>query len=135
MFMKIKTILTVVVLSVLLFNCKNTSTSDTAVVELITVEEMDSLLEMEKVQLVDVRTAKEYAEGHIEGAINIDFSDENFETLISEVDKTKPVAVYCGRGGRSGKCSAYMKKAGFTKIYDLDGGITEWKYKGKQITK
>ncbi|WP_091410398.1 rhodanese-like domain-containing protein [Aquimarina amphilecti] len=133
--MKIKTILTVVVLSVLLFNCKNTSTSDTAVVELITVEEMDSLLEMEKVQLVDVRTAKEYAEGHIEGAINIDFSDENFETLISEVDKTKPVAVYCGRGGRSGKCSAYMKKAGFTKIYDLDGGITEWKYKGKQITK
>ncbi|WP_299184646.1 rhodanese-like domain-containing protein [uncultured Aquimarina sp.] len=133
--MKIKTIITAVVLSMLLFNCKDAKTDDTAIVELITVAEMDSLLEMEKVQLVDVRTPQEYAEGHIEGAINIDFSDENFETLISEVDKTKPVAVYCGRGGRSGKCSAYMKKAGFTKIYDLDGGITEWKYKGKTLVK
>lgn len=133
--MKIKTIITAVILSILLVNCKDAKTNDSAVVELITVAEMDSLLEMEKVQLVDVRTPKEYAEGHIEGAINIDFSDENFETLISEVDKTKPVAVYCGRGGRSGKCSAYMKKAGFTKIYDLDGGITEWKYKGKTLVK
>ncbi|AXT53209.1 rhodanese-like domain-containing protein [Aquimarina sp. BL5] len=132
--MKSKTILTVIFLSILLFNCKDNNTKDIAV-ELITVEEMDSLLEMEKVQLVDVRTPQEYAEGHIEGAINIDFSDENFETLISEVDKSKPVAVYCGRGGRSGKCSAYMQKAGFTKIYDLDGGITEWKYKGKTLVK
>lgn len=132
--MKIKTIVTALIFSIILVNCKDQN-KDTAIVELITVEEMDSLLEMEKVQLVDVRTPKEYADGHIEGAINIDFTDENFETLLSEVDKSKPVAVYCGRGGRSGKCSAYMKKAGFTKIYDLDGGITEWKYKGKPITK
>ncbi|MBW1298071.1 rhodanese-like domain-containing protein [Aquimarina litoralis] len=132
--MKIKTIVTVFIFSILLVNC-NDKNNDTAVVELITVEEMDSLLEMEKVQLVDVRTPKEYGDGHIEGAINIDFTDENFETLLSEIDKSKPVAVYCGRGGRSGKCSAYMKKAGFTKIYDLDGGITEWKYKGKPVKK
>ncbi|MFD2565260.1 rhodanese-like domain-containing protein [Aquimarina rubra] len=133
--MKIKSILTVIFFSILLLNCKDANNKDAAVVELITVEEMDSLLEMERVQLIDVRTPKEYAEGHIEGSININFSDENFETLISEVDKSKPVAVYCGRGGRSGKCSAYMKKAGFTKIYDLDGGITEWKYKGKELVK
>ncbi|MHA7058310.1 rhodanese-like domain-containing protein [Aquimarina sp. M1] len=133
--MKIKTILKVVALSMLLVNCKDNHPQNAGVVERITVEEMDSLLEMEKVQLIDVRTPKEYAEGHIDGAINIDFSDENFETLISEVDKSKPVAVYCGRGGRSGKCSAYMKKAGFTKIYDLDGGITEWKYNGKSLVK
>ncbi|MDH7444537.1 rhodanese-like domain-containing protein [Aquimarina sp. 2201CG14-23] len=133
--MKIKTILTITLLSLLFFNCKENNSGDTAAVKLITVEEMDSLLEMEKVQLVDVRTPEEYAEGHIEGAININFSDENFETLISTVDKSKPVAVYCGRGGRSGKCSAYMKKAGFTKIYDLDGGIIEWKYKGKKTVK
>ncbi|WP_378177314.1 rhodanese-like domain-containing protein [Aquimarina sp. SS2-1] len=133
--MKIKSILTLIFFSILLLNCKDANNKDAAVVELITVEEMDSLLEMEKVQLIDVRTPNEYAEGHIEGAINIDFSDENFETLISEVDKSKPVAVYCGRGGRSNKCSSYMKKAGFTKIYDLDGGITEWKYKGKDLVK
>ncbi|GAA3514935.1 rhodanese-like domain-containing protein [Aquimarina addita] len=120
-----------IVFSLLLSSCKEHK--DSSSVELITVEEMDSLLQMEKVQLVDVRTSKEYAEGHIEGAINIDFRDKNFENLISTVDKSKPVAVYCGRGGRSAKCSSFMEKAGFTKIYDLDGGITEWKFKGKEV--
>jgi len=103
-------------------------------VELITVEEVDSLIALEKVQLIDVRTPKEYMAGHIEGAVNIDFRSENFEKLIMEVDKSKPVAVYCGRGGRSSKCATYMQKAGFKKIYDLDGGITEWKFKGKKVS-
>ncbi|WP_271765172.1 rhodanese-like domain-containing protein [Aquimarina algiphila] len=132
--MRIKPFLLVTFFSLLLFNCKQVE-DKSSTVELITVEEMDSLLEMGKVQLIDVRTPGEYADGHIDGASNIDFRDDNFEALIAKVDKTKPVAVYCGRGGRSGKCSAYMKKAGFTKIYDLDGGITEWKFKGKQIVK
>jgi len=122
-----------VIFSLVLLGC-NDGGKDT-VVELITVEEMDSLIEMGNVKLIDVRTPEEYAQGHIEGAVNIDFRDEDFKKLVSQVDKSKPVAVYCGRGGRSGKCSAYMKKAGFTKIYDLDGGITEWKFKGKQVSK
>ena len=129
--MKYKPLLLIAFFSLLFFSCKQIEESPA--VELITVEEMDSLLEMGKVQLIDVRTPEEYAEGYIEGAINIDFRDENFEELIAKVDKSKPVAVYCGRGGRSGKCSAYMKKAGFKKIYDLNGGITEWKYKGKKV--
>ena len=134
--MRIKTIVTLTFISLFLLSCNNhNNTKKTEVVELITVEEMDSLLEMGKVQLVDVRTSAEYADGHIDGAVNIDFGSDNFEMLIAEVDKSKPVAVYCGRGGRSGKCSAYMQKAGFTKIYDLDGGITEWKYKGRELIK
>ncbi|MBQ0733402.1 rhodanese-like domain-containing protein [Aquimarina celericrescens] len=131
--MKLKSFVVITFLSVILFNCNKMQES--ATVEVITAEEMDSLLEMGRVQLIDVRTPEEYAEGYIEGAINIDFRNENFEDLVSKVDKSKPVAVYCGRGGRSGKCSAYMKKAGFKKIYDLDGGITEWKFKGKKIVK
>ncbi len=131
--MKSKPFLVIVFFSVLFFNCKQIE--DTAAVELITVEEMDSLLEMGRVQLIDVRTPEEYADGYIDGAINIDFRSEDFEEQIARIDKSKPVAVYCGKGGRSGKCSAYMKKAGFKKIYDLDGGITEWKYKGKKLVK
>ncbi len=131
--MNIKPLIVLSIFVLVALGCKNTS--EDATVELITVEEMDSLLKMEDVVLVDVRTPKEYTEGHIESAINIDFRDDNFEALIAKVDKSKPVAVYCGRGGRSGKCSAYMKKAGFTKIYDLDGGITEWKFKGKKVTR
>lgn len=131
MILKKKLIIIVVFLSV--FSCNEIDKS--SVVEVITVEEMDSLLQMGKVQLIDVRTPKEYAEGYIKGALNIDFRNENFEELILKVDKTKPVAVYCAKGGRSGKCSEFMKNAGFTKIYDLDGGITEWKFKGKEIVK
>ncbi|MEW7292573.1 rhodanese-like domain-containing protein [Aquimarina sp. 2304DJ70-9] len=129
--MNIKSFIPLFVFALAVLGCKNISEDTT--VELITVEEMDSLLKMEDVLLIDVRTPKEYTEGHIESAVNIDFRDKNFEALIAKVDKSKPVAVYCGRGGRSGKCSAYMKKAGFTKIYDLDGGITEWKFKGKKV--
>ncbi len=132
--MKLKPLLLIAIFSLALFSCKKAEDSS-SVIELITVEDMDSLLEMGKVQLVDVRTPDEYAEGHIEGALNINFNDDNFKDLISKVDKSKPVAVYCGRGGRSGKCSAYMKKAGFTKVYDLDGGITEWKFKGKKLVR
>ncbi|MBQ4820430.1 rhodanese-like domain-containing protein [Aquimarina sp. MMG016] len=133
--MKIKPFLLIAFISLAFLSCKEKQTEGDSVVELITVEEMDSLLDMGKVQLIDVRTPKEYNEGHIEGATNIDFRDENFKDLIDKADKSKPVAVYCGRGGRSGKCSTYMKKAGFTKIYDLDGGITEWKFKGKKVVK
>ncbi|GGX20806.1 rhodanese-like domain-containing protein [Aquimarina muelleri] len=131
MVLKNKIIIIIVVLSIL--SCNQAKTK--SVIEVITVEEMDSLLQMEKVQLIDVRTPQEYAEGYIEGASNIDFRNENFEELILKVDKTKPVAVYCAKGGRSSKCSEFMKKAGFTKIYDLDGGITEWKFKGKNVIK
>ncbi len=131
--MKIKSFLIVIFIASVLLNCKQVE--EDAIVELITVEEMGELLEMEKVQLIDVRTPGEYAQGYIEGAINIDYRDENFENLISKIDKTKPVIVYCARGGRSSKCSSYMKKAGFTKIYDLDGGITEWKFKKKKVIK
>ncbi|PKV52401.1 rhodanese-related sulfurtransferase [Aquimarina sp. MAR_2010_214] len=131
--MNIKSFLVIIFISSILFNCKRVEKDD--VVELITVEEIDSLLEMSKVQLIDVRTPGEYAEGYIEGAVNIDFRNKNFKDLITKVDKTKPVIVYCARGARSKKCSAYMRKAGFTKIYDLDGGITQWKFKRRKLVK
>ena len=117
---------------ILFVACQENRTSEPSV-ELITVEEMDSLVQLGNVQLIDVRTQEEYNEGHIEGALNINFYDDNFEELVEQVDKSKPVAVYCGKGGRSAKCASYMKNAGFTKIYDLNGGITEWKFKGKEL--
>ena len=121
-------------IAILFLACQENRTAEPSV-ELITVEEMDSLVQLGNVQLIDVRTPEEYNEGHIESALNINFYDDNFEELIEQVDKSKPVAVYCGKGGRSAKCASFMKNAGFTKIYDLNGGITEWKFKGKELTK
>lgn len=126
--------LSLVILFWISSGCKE-QTQQTSTVELITVKEMDSLVQLGTVQLIDVRTPKEYDAGHIKGAININFYDKNFGQQIEEVDKSQPIAVYCGSGVRSAKCASMMKKAGFTKIFDLDGGISEWKYNRKPLVK
>ena len=98
--------------------------------QMVTAEEMETLIKMENTQLIDVRTQEEFAKGHIEGAQNIVF-DDDFEAKLTQLDKNKPIAVYCRTGKRSADCAEFLEKAGFTKIYDLDGGITQWVYKGK----
>ncbi|WP_459213009.1 rhodanese-like domain-containing protein [Aquimarina rhabdastrellae] len=104
-------------------------------VQLITIPQMETLLDNKEVQLIDVRTPEEYAQGHIKGAVNINYKDDDFSTLITKVDTSKPVIVYCARGGRSRQSAKLMKNAGFKKIYDLEGGITAWKMEQKEIVK
>jgi rhodanese-related sulfurtransferase len=99
----------------------------------VTPEEMQAILETEDMQLVDVRTPKEYKEGHIKNSQNIDYNSPTFDEDISKLDKTKPVILYCKSGKRSAKCSEKLIKAGFEKIYELEGGITEWKFKGLEV--
>ena len=98
-------------------------------IKLVTPEEMQSLMELEDVQLVDVRTAEERFDGFIENSQNIDFNSPTFDEDILKLDKTKPVILYCRSGARSAKCANKLKKAGFIKIYDLQGGITQWHFK------
>ena len=112
--------------------CKQKNTVQTDVVELISVtavQELDS-----NVQLIDVRTPEEYAGGFIKNAKNINFYDDNFLSEMSSLDKNKPVYVYCKSGGRSGKAATQLKESGFTKVYDLEGGITSWIEKEKALT-
>jgi rhodanese-related sulfurtransferase len=113
------------------FSCKEETPADG--VKLVTPEEMKELSQLEDVQLIDVRTPEEYVEGYIEGFRNIDFYSETFQDDIEKLDKSKPIIVYCRSGGRSGKCSKLMQEKGFTKIYDLDGGITKWKSEGNAV--
>ena len=86
-------------------------------------------------QLVDVRTPEEFKEGHLKGAVNIDFYNEDFESQIETLDKNKPVFVYCGSGGRSASTAAILNKAGFKEVYDLEGGIVQWQDEGKTLVK
>lgn len=102
-------------------------------IKLVSAEEMHSLLEQKDVQLIDVRTPEEYKEGHIQSSQNIDFNSPTFDADIAKLDKTKPVVVYCQLGGRSAKCADKLIAAGFVKIFDLKGGITEWKFNGFEV--
>ncbi len=112
------------------YSCKNSVDSE---IQIITPEEMQELSEMDDVQLVDVRTPEERKEGYIANSQNIDYYSPTFDKEIEALDKSKPVIVYCKSGNRSAKCAIKMKDAGFIKIYDLDGGIAKWKYKGFEI--
>lgn len=102
-------------------------------IEEISTEEMQTLLEMDDVQLLDVRTPEEFDEGFIAGAQNIDFESETFNEDIQKLDKTKPVILYCRTGGRSARCAKKMIEAGFVKVYDLDGGISAWEHEGLKV--
>lgn len=87
------------------------------------------------VQIIDVRTPDEYAQGYIEKSQLIDFNGEDFEIEIEKLNKNKPVAVYCHSGGRSNQAFEMMKEMGFRQIYELQGGIVAWQQNGKQINK
>ena len=81
-------------------------------------------------QIVDVRTAEEYGVSHLKDAQNICVTEADFKEKVKTLDKDKPVYVYCKSGGRSAKASKILADLGFTKIYDLDGGITAWEKDG-----
>ncbi|MFC0606013.1 rhodanese-like domain-containing protein [Winogradskyella pulchriflava] len=100
-------------------------------VKLITADEMKSIIDLEDVQLVDVRTPEEHDEIRIANSQNIDYSSPTFEEDIDKLDKEKPVILYCKGGNRSAKCAKKLKDAGFEKIYELEGGISKWKHSDK----
>jgi rhodanese-related sulfurtransferase len=95
----------------------------------VDVTEFSERITIDNIQLVDVRTPEEYAEGHIENALLINFKSDDFEEKIQELDKDKPVYVYCKSGNRSGQASEIMKELGFKQIIDLDGGYSAWSKK------
>ena len=84
-------------------------------------------IRQKKVQLVDVRTPREYKGGHISKAINIDlFQGGSFKQAFEKLDKSKPVYLYCRSGSRSKKAAQKVLDMGFEKVYDLKGGYMRW---------
>ncbi len=76
--------------------------------------------------VLDIRTPKEFAEGHIKGALNIDFYAKDFAEKLAELDTSKEYLLHCRSGGRSGRSLPTFDKLGFEKILHLDGGMNAW---------
>lgn len=85
---------------------------------------------MAEAPVLDVRTPGEFAGGHIAKAVNVDWNGSDFEKGIAGLDKKKPVFVYCLSGGRSGSAARLMREAGFSSVYELDGGMIRWRSEG-----
>ena len=69
--------------------------------------------------VIDVRTAAEFAEGHVQGAINLDVENGAFQAKLSSLDKSVEYALYCRSGRRSAMAAELMATAGFTEVRDL----------------
>ena len=92
----------------------------------VKVAEFEKLANAGKGTILDVRTPKEYAEGHVNGSVNMNYFDKDFKDQVGKLDKAKPVYVYCHSGVRSVQACQVMKSFGFENLNNLLGGISEW---------
>lgn len=107
--------------------CKSEkSTKQEAVID-VSAKEFNQLVSGKDVQLIDVRTPGEFENGHLKNAQMINYMGSDFKTeAVKNLDKSKPIYVYCASGGRSSKAAKIYKDAGFTKVYNLLGGYRAW---------
>ena len=132
--MKIQTILFLAVLLTLINT--DLALTQTFHPKAISPDEYESLVKTTgEVSVIDVRTPEEMGKGHLPGATNIDYKNDNFKRTISTLDKSKTYLLYCKTGIRSEEAANAMKKAGFTQIYFLKGGIEAWQEAEKPIEK
>ena len=85
--------------------------------------------------IIDVRTAEEFAAGHIAGAQLIDISSSDFKSRVEALDRAGTYFVYCRSGNRSAAATALMVDLGFSSLVELDGGVLAWGSEGFPLTK
>jgi len=85
--------------------------------------------------LIDVRTPEEFMSGHIEGAVNINYHDNDFIENLDKLDKNKTYLIYCRTGRRSGDTLNVMKRLKFKEVYRILGDIVRWKAEGLPLVK
>ena len=101
----------------------------------VEVDEFEKIITSSDTLLLDVRTAEEYGEGHIEGAQNIDVLNDTFEQKACErlpMDKT--IALYCRSGRRSKKAAGILAAKGY-QVVELSTGYLGWAGAGKNVVK
>ena len=77
--------------------------------------------------IIDVRTPKEHRKSRLAGAQNINFIGKGFRKHLQELDKDRPVFIYCETAHRSPHAARAFHKAGFPLVIDLKGGMSKWR--------
>lgn len=124
--MKIKFLLFLLV-SMFLFTACAPKTEETTTYHKITAQEAKEKIDAGDVTIVDVRTAKEYKENHIENAILIPNESIGSQKPEQLPDTNAVILVYCRSGRRSKEASEKLVELGYKNIYDF-GGIIDWSY-------
>jgi rhodanese-related sulfurtransferase len=123
----------------ILSGCANKNSAGIRVFKDISIQEAADLIKNNQNNpqfiILDVRTPQEFSEGHIEGALNLDFYSPSFKEDLDKLDKTKTYFVYCRTGNRSGQAVKMMESLGFREAYNLSTGIVEWIAAGQPVVK
>ena len=119
--------LLVLPLALALSACSSSAATD------LSAADFSSKIAESGVVILDVRSAGEFAAGHIQGAINIDVEGLQFDSGIASLDKNATYAVYCHSGRRSKIAVGKMADAGFTKLFNLTSGIADWQANGYPV--
>lgn len=102
---------------------KNNGNASIGKISIVTKTAFKQAINQPLVQLVDVRTKDEVAQGKIGNAIHIDFFSSDFEKEVLKLDRNKEVYIYCRSGNRSQKAAKIMQRLGFSHVIDLEGGF------------
>lgn len=94
-----------------------------------------NLMNNEDAIVVDIRPEKEFITGHITGSLNVPATKMKDNLGRLEKHKNDPIIVVCKSGVTSGASAKDLKKAGFSKVYKLQGGISEWQVSGLPLVK
>lgn len=101
----------------------------------VKVDEFETVIADTAVVRLDVRTAEEYAEGHISGALNIDVLGTDFtEKAVEFLPAGRTIALYCRSGRRSKRAAEILSSRGY-KVVELDTGYNGWVNAGKTVVK
>jgi len=90
-------------------------------------------IEMQNGIICDVRIADEFGDSYIDGAKNLDVLAEGYEKALDSLNKKSAYFLYCRTGSRSKTVMETMKENGFEKVFDLEGGIMQWEFKGFEV--
>ncbi|GAA3544410.1 rhodanese-like domain-containing protein [Zobellella aerophila] len=94
------------------------------------------LINKQDAVVVDIRSAEEFRKGHIAGAINVPNTQLKANNLnLIEKYKGSPVVLVCDTGMTSSAAGRVLSKAGFTQVYTLRGGLSDWRSQNLPITK
>ena len=92
----------------------------------VSSQEFNQLISEKEGVLLDVRTQREFLNGHIENAGQLNFYALNFRRRLLLLPKEQPIYLYCNTGYRSDKAADFLIKNGYTQVYNLQQGIMEW---------
>jgi rhodanese-related sulfurtransferase len=102
----------------------------------VSVQQAKGMIDRQEVFILDVRTEGEYAAGHIKGSTLLavqDIPKQELAEKLKEIPKDRKILVYCRSGSRSAKASGILAENGFSQVYNMQGGITEWINAGYKV--